>query len=286
MQRIIYLLLLSFLSANSLAQEHKWVEAEGRASMEQRTQQEARVEALREARVKAVTQAGVTVQSDAWLKQYENTKDKKTVVLQDYFASVSREVAHGEIVHEEILFEAIVTSGMPPQAFYEVKIKTQVAVIKGLPDPAFNLQVKINKEKYKENETMTIDLWATKNCYIYIFNFLANDSILVLFPNRYPWGNNQLKAGTVLHLPPAGYSFSVSLLPGFQEAQELIYVVATKERYDFAPTWWNKNEGFQSTATEAFAFVELPRWLVRIPPDQRTNAVVQYEIYRPTSKHD
>jgi hypothetical protein len=268
-----------------LSQDHQWIEAEGLALMAEMSQQQARTAALNEARAEAVRQVtGVKLQAENFRMQSEATEDKKTPVLRDFFASVNRDVAFGHVVREEVISEGAVTlttvPGKPPQIYYQVKIRAQVAVEQGEPDPTFSLQVKTNKEIFRENEIMTIDIKATQDCYVYVFNVMANDSLLVLFPNLY-MQDNRLKADSTLHLMPAGLSLQVSLLPGMQRATELIYVVATKQRYKFAPEWREEDEALRSTATKSFAFIELPRWLANIPPDKRTDRVVAYEVYRP-----
>lgn len=271
----------------SLAQRYSQLDTattEGLASMAEMNQPQARTAALNEARAEAVRiVAGVKIQSESIGIKSESMQEGKTTSLQDFFASVNRDVAYGHVVKEEVLEEGPVTfaniSGKPPQLYYKVKIRSQVAIEQGEPDPTFSLQVKTNKTIYRENETMTIDIKATQNCYVYVFNIMANDSLIVLFPNLYVQ-NNWLKADSTLHLMPEGLSLQVSLLPGMQRATELIYVVATKQRYKFAPEWSDEDEVLRSTATKSFAFIELPRWLANIPPDQRTDRVAAYEIHR------
>lgn len=257
---------------------------EGFASMAEMNQPQARTAALNEARAEAVRiVAGVKIQSESIGIKSESMKDEKSLSMQDFFASVNRDVAYGHVVQEEVLEEGPVTftniPGKPPQLYYKVKIRAQVAIEQGEADPSFSLDVKMNKNIFRNNETMTIDIKATRDCYVYVFNIMANDSLLVLFPNLY-MQNNKLKADSTLHLMPEGLSLQVSLLPGMQRATELIYVVATKQRCKFAPEWSSEDEAFRSTATKSFAFIELPRWLSNIPPDKRTDRVVAYEIIR------
>lgn len=260
------------------------VVTEGFASMAEMNQPQARTAALNEARAEAVRiVAGVKIQSESFGIKSESMQGEKSLSMQDFFASVNRDVAFGHVVQEEVLEEGPVTftniPGKPPQLYYKVKIHAQVAIEQGEPDPTFSLNVKTNKTIYQENETMTVDIKATRDCYIYVFNIMANDSLVVLFPNLY-MQNNKLKADSTLHLMPEGFSLQVSLLPGMQRATELIYVVATKQRCKFAPEWSSEDEAFRSTATRSFAFIELPRWLANIPPDKRTDRVAAYEIYR------
>ncbi|MDZ7292451.1 MAG: DUF4384 domain-containing protein [candidate division KSB1 bacterium] len=279
---------LLFIPALLFAQRHPRVDTtttEGLASMAEMNQQQARTAALNEARAEAVRiVAGVKIRSESIGVKSESMQEGKTTALQEFFASVNRDVAYGHVVREEVLEEGPVTfanvPGKPPQLQYRVKIRAQVAVEQSEPDPTFSLQVKTNKDIYRENELMTINIKATQDCYVYVFNVMANDSLVVLFPNLY-MQDNRLKADSSLHLMPVGLSLQVSLLPGMQRATELIYVVATKQRYKFAPEWRDEDEALRSTATKSFAFIELPRWLANIPPDKRTDRVVAYEVYRP-----
>ncbi|MDZ7360384.1 MAG: DUF4384 domain-containing protein [candidate division KSB1 bacterium] len=272
----------------SSAQHHPRIDTTttvGLALMENLTPQQARTAALNEARAEAVRiVAGVKIRSESIGVRSESMQEGKTTALQDFFASVNRDVAYGHVVRQEILSEGTVTlatiAGKPPQVYYKVRIRAHVAVEQGEPDPTFSLQVKTNKDIYRENELMTIDIKATQDCYVYVFNVMANDSLLVLFPNLY-MQDNRLKADSTLHLMPKGLSLQVSLLPGMQRATELIYVVATRQRYKFAPEWREEDEALRSTVTKSFAFIELPRWLANIPPDQRTDRVAAYEVYRP-----
>lgn len=262
---------------------------EGFASMAEMNQPQARTAALNEARAEAVRiVAGIKIQSENIGIKSESMQGEKSLSMQDFFASVNRDVAYGHVVQEEVLEEGPVTfasiPGKPPQLYYKVKIRAQVEIEQGEPDPTFSLEVKTNKTIYRENETMTIDIKPTRDCYIYVFNIMANDSLVVLFPNLY-MQNNKLKADSTLHLMPEGLSLQVSLLPGMQRATELIYVVATKQRCKFVPEWSDEDEVFRSAATKSFAFIELPRWLANIPPNKRTDRVVAYEII-PSSRRN
>lgn len=281
------LLIILMIPLGLLAQpglQSNTVVTEGFASMAAMTQPQARTAALNEARAEAVRiVAGIKIQSENIGIKSETMQDGKSLSMLDFFASVNRDVAYGHVVNEEVLEEGAVTytniPGKPPQLYYRVKIRAQVALEQGDPDPTFALQVKTNKTIYGENEIMTIDIKATKNCYVYVFNIMANDSLTILFPNLY-LQNNWLKMDSTLHLMPEGFNLQVSLLPGMQRATELIYAVATKQLYKFAPEWSDEAEVFRSTATKSFAFIELPRWLANIPPDQRTDRVAAYEIHR------
>jgi len=281
----IQFLFLAFTS-RLMSQDLRWVEAEALVSMANRTQEQARFTALTEARADAVRKVvGTKIHTENFRVQSETSDGRMAAVVQDFFTSVNRDVAYGQVVDEETIYEGVETYDVEPgrpQLYYRVRIKAQVAQEKGEPDPSFAVHVKTNKMIYLENEEMTIDLQATQDCYVYVFNVLANDSLIVLFPNRY-MQDNHLRADHPLHLMPVGFGLEVTLLPGFQRAQELIYVVATKGRFDFEPNWQRGEEAFHTAATPAFALIELPRWLANIPLDKRTDRVVSYEVYRPAN---
>lgn len=283
--QLLFVLIIQLVFPFSLKpQDYGWVSAEGLASMVEMNQQQARTAALNEARAEAVRiAAGVHIQAESFRIQSETSRDKKISMLEDFFASVNREMAFGHVVEERIISEEpLQYRGSPdtrPELYYQIKIQAKVVIEKVERDPGFQINVRTNREIYKENENMTIDLEASKDCYVYVFNLLANDSLIVLFPNSY-FQENWLKADSVLHLMPAGFTFQVTLLPGDQRAREFIYVVATKQRCDFAPLWRDEKSGFRTTATQTFAFIELPRWLSNIPADERTDKIISYEVYR------
>ncbi len=262
-----------------------WVVTEGRALIENITPEQARLAALNEARAEAVRRvAGVNIKSENLSVRSETMRDQKSMALQEFFATVNRDVAYGHVVKEEILEERTTAydlePGLRPQLYYCVKLRAQVELARGAPDPAFGVHVKTNKALYEEHEIMTIDLRATKTCHLYVFNLTANDSLIVLFPNLV-LQNNRLPADSTLRLMPEGLDLEVTLLPGMARASELIYVVATKQRFEFAPEWRDrKRAGFRTVASPAFAVIELPRWLANIPLEQRTDCTVSYEVYK------
>lgn len=266
------------------AQPTAWVTAEGSASMVDKTLQQARVEALNQARAEAVrVVAGARIKSEQFRLQTETSENEHLTGIQDFFSSINRDVACGHVISEKILHEGMkdypTSPGKPPAVYYEVKIEAGVAIEQGEPDPTFTLQVRTNKEIYLEFEEMSLDIRASHTCYLYVFNILANDSLLLLYPNRY-LPENRLPANQNLHLMPSGLSFQVSLLPGARSAQEFIYVVATKKLSPFSPGDQGDADIFRTAETHSFAIIELPRWLSQIPVDQRADEIVAYQIHQ------
>lgn len=266
------------------AQTTTCIVAEGSASMADKSLQQARLEALNQARAEAVRiGAGAKIKSEQLRIKIESTENDQITGIQDYFSSINRDVACGHVVSEKILHEGTKTyptsPGKPPAVYYEVQIEAEVLTEQGEPDPTFTLQVRTNKEIYLEFEEMSLDIRASYTCYLYVFNILANDSLLLLYPNRY-LPENRLPANKNLHLMPSGFSFQVSLLPGARSAQEFIYVVATKGMFPFLPGRQRDADVFRTAETHSFAFLELPRWLSQIPVDQRADEIIAYQIHQ------
>jgi len=264
------------------SQTSGWIAAEGSASLADKSVQQARLEALNQARAEAVRIiAGAKIKSDQFRIQTEASENEQVTGIQDFFSSINRDVACGHVVNEKILHEGTKSyptgPGKPPAVYYEVKIEAEVVIEQGEPDPAFTLQVRTNKEIYLEFEEMQLEIRASHDCFLHVFNILANDSLLLLFPNRY-LPDNRLPANQTLRLMPAGFSFQVSLLPDARSAQEFIYVVATKKLCPFAPGSQGDADIFRTAATHSFAIIELPKWLSQIPVNQRADEIVAYQI--------
>lgn len=218
LSRAILFNALLLLSTQLCGQDDGWSEAEGQASLESMTQIQARTAALNVARAEAVRLvAGVKLKVETFRHQSEVTLNQKSIALQDFFATLNREVAYGQIVNETVVLDTIsryvLEAGMSPQLYYRVKIRALVKLDKGEPDPAFEVRANTNRTSYDEHDRMTITVRPSKNCYLYVFNLLANDSLLVLFLNLY-MQDNYLRADSTLRLLPEELGYlEVTLLP-------------------------------------------------------------------------
>ena len=88
--------------------------------------------------------------------------------------------------------------------------------------------------------------------------------------------------GDTLWIPDAdeqamGIHYRVMPPAGRESATEMIKVVATREPHTFGQGL-EKVSIYNQVPTRQAALVELMRWLMRIPRDQRTEAQVVYEV--------
>lgn len=258
----------------------KYEVVEGRSNLSGITQEEARLRALNSARAEAIRiVAGTQLRSETFGLDVE-ISSLKTNDFFSVFQVFNRSFSSGRVVEEEILEEGIfqVTdeSDQPPIYIYRVKLRAGVVLEKGKIDPGFKLELLLNQDSFKDGDEMQIRLKSSKDCYYNIFNVLADETLAVLYPNS-RMKDNFLAVGTELTLPSPGTKLRVGLLPGMERTTEIIFVIATKEKVDFAGGELVKQPCKIISSYHA-GIHELSRWLANIPLDQRTEASVQYVI--------
>ena len=110
---------------------------------------------------------------------------------------------------------------------------------------------------------------STRDAYLTVLS-IADDSVTVLFPNRYE-PTLRAAAGTAMQVPSPswreqGLRLRASLPVGRDARRELIAVIATRSAVAYPPG--------------AATMLDLQRWLVRIPLDQRAIAFAAFEVRR------
>jgi len=256
-----------------------WVEAEGQARLVNITPEEARRRALQDARERAIMFAvGIEVQAHTLMREEES--DEWTG---DAFYSLSQQTSAGRIVEEKPAeWESFEIPGKPLAIIvYRARIQVKVAEEKGVPDPDFEVEVAVNKERFLEGEEMRLAITATRKCYLNVLNLTAVDTVVVLLPHQYRQ-ERLVVPGDTLWIPDAdekamGIRYRVVLPAGREKATEMIKVVATREPHRFGQGM-EKSSIFNQVPTRQAALMELMRWMVQIPRDKRAEAQVVYEV--------
>ena len=120
---------------------------------------------------------------------------------------------------------------------------------------------------------MMVEARATRDCWITLVNFTADGKALALVPSdvrrearvethqtfQFP-GESEQAAGIRLRVRP---------LPGHRRDREAVVIVATKTQCPLPP----RLDGESDYSVEQFG-----NWLVAIPLDDRTVAVLPYEV--------
>ncbi len=196
-------------------------------------------------------------------------------IIIDNFSSITKQTSQGIIIEKEILEDKILSK--ENQLIKVVTIKVKVDKQKGEKDPSFQITTNLNREYFKDGEEMELSVKSSKDCYLTILNICSNDSVYVLFPNKYR-NDNFIKSGELFQLPNSndkkiGVYFPVNLLPNKNEDFEMIKVIATKQKIDFSSVYY-----FSAYGTYQSALIDLHNWLLKIPRNDIEEVDLQYFI--------
>jgi hypothetical protein len=144
----------------------------------------------------------------------------------DRFSQVTSSLTRGLIIEKEVRGrQPFMVDGQP---HYAVTVKARAGRLEGEADPFFRLHAALNRSHFRDGDDMIITISSSRDCYLFVFNVLADETVSALLPNRYLPGNF-LAAGDTLRLPPANgpvTRFRVGLTPGTNEAAELVMILA------------------------------------------------------------
>ena len=289
MPRILYslesIIIFYLYTTILLAQEKANVFSSGMSYLNNNnTLEQVKRDALSNARSDAIRQAvGVIVNENIYRTKGEILSSSQNETF-DNFSKINRETSFARIVNEKILRET--TSFQDGKLVYRVDIEAEVIKEKGLPDSFFNAELKLNKDvfyvdKNGNGEKILLNIFASKDCYIYLFNITSNDSVKLLIPNEYFKDNFYSIAdnGENVNKQLDRLEFSVELPLEKNSTLEALCLIAMKEKHDF-------NEGSYAQTSKKFiktcnaAYIDIQNWLIGIPLNQRAEAFQSFEIRR------
>lgn len=185
----------------------------------------------------------------------------------------------GVITAEEILINTLEPSDNGYQK--TVRLKAYVEPVRGERDPGFFMDVKMENSLLKTGDELAFSVTPSKGCYIYVFNFMADQNILMMLPNEY-MPNNLIQGNTTLHIPDPEIrkyiKFRVAALPGEELSSESIYIVCSKEAVQLIDDLPKVGETLPVFSAESQDFVKLQRWLTKIPLNQRVEKNLMYHV--------
>lgn len=272
---IFFVILSSFTFIK--AQETQVVICEGSCIGENLTPYEARRRALMSARTEAIKNVvGLEITEEIFRSVAEKNNINKQEIFDSFFRLTNTK-STGRIVREHILnWHTEIINNIP---VYNVKIQATI-VIDDLPDdPSFKVKVNLEKDVlYDGKDELSLKISASQDCYIFLFNLMANDSIQVILPNNYI-SNTFYDTKTEIQsfekeIKKLGISFTVSLREGIKKDFEALYVVALKDKRDALSFPFQQFKPLSSIQ----AFADLQSWLINIPKHKRTESIKSYEI--------
>jgi hypothetical protein len=278
----IFFVITTIILCDIAAQSGEWVEAEGVCNGANITPTEGWKRATEDARAKAIKDVvGVHITEEVY-RNISETINEESSSIYDAFSKLSRSNSYGKIVEEEILDrQTLVENDIP---VYKVSIRAKVVEDKGNVDPGFTAEIIMQKNVFydrgrNKSDELKFDIWASKNCYIYLFNILSDDNVLLLIPNEFITNNYYSVDKDIQEFEKglSNLSFTVGLPPGKDYVIEALYVVALKNKLDFISD--NLTGGASGIIpTYQAAIADIQSWMIQVPRDQRTEAIKSFEI--------
>ncbi|MBU4443771.1 DUF4384 domain-containing protein, partial [bacterium] len=106
----------------------------------------------------------------------------------------------GYITEQKIELAKIV--GFEKNIFeYSVKLRAKIQPTTGERNPAISLELQVKNNFIKDGEKLVVLAKPSVDGYLYLFDFMANNSVLLMLPNRY-MKENFIKANKWLRFPP------------------------------------------------------------------------------------
>lgn len=272
---VCFAMTMTLFVHSAISLEAEWVTVEGFAALENVTKQEARQLAIDDARRAAIEKVvGVNLVSET------------LVINSEISGDVICTIPYGKVVAQEIIKESVEftrseKSMDAPYLTYKVKMKIQVAKQKGKADPFFRVGASINRRVFKEGDQIELRITPTRDAYISVFNILADETVLILVPNRFRPGNF-VAANSTFVFPDVndrskGISLEAFAGEGRKETKEMFHILALKEPMEFDTATFS--EGVFGIYKGSSGLVsDLVKQTVHIPLSQRAEAFLHYRI--------
>ncbi|MBZ4642555.1 MAG: hypothetical protein PWQ25_1650 [Deferribacteres bacterium] len=186
------------------------------------TAKQARLTALQRARADAIEKAsGIKVAANTIVTNGKLAVDLIKTFTSGYIVSEKKEwLPLGEYRSEE--------SAVPiPE--YRVRIEAEVMVPEKLVD--VGLEAKLNKITFIKGDKAFIKIKARKDAQFAIFNLMANDKVVMLYPNTYH-REKMLTKGEEFLFPEKGaiYDLEMSTFDGHSQDSEAFLIAATDDK--------------------------------------------------------
>jgi len=283
MKKTLGTLIILLLSSLLNAQQGKWVTVTGEAYLEgNKTPKEAKNEALRDARKKAIeTVVGIKIKDRLMILERSDDPVTKAVSLTESY-SAGRIVEQEKPVWQTETRE--IEPGKPLLIVYKVNLRVKVVKDVRKKD-SFKLNASLNKEQYYTGDEMRISVKPTEDCYITIFNFAADNTVYVLFPNPFQ-ANNYVKKNQKIDIPTdseikRGIKYELSLPDGMNSHIEVIKIIGVQEDNPIQATEKLENSiGMYKIFTSVSDYEEVTKWILSLPEGKFAEEDVQYNIIR------
>ena len=135
----------------------------------------------------------------------------------------------------------------------------------------------LNRENYQNGDEMIINISSSKDCYVYVFNILSDETVSALLPNQY-LEENYLAKGKSIRVPPEKgkiTKFRVDLPEGKSQATEMILVLGIKADKNTKSKDFDLNIGDYK-----MALTQLMEFIMGFPRDRVEQVNLPYVIQK------
>ncbi|MCH8326907.1 MAG: DUF4384 domain-containing protein [Candidatus Marinimicrobia bacterium] len=187
----------------------------------------------------------------------------------------------GHLVDEKILTDRM--EPMAGSAFrYRIAMEARVVPVKGSRDPSLRLEVELNDRLLEDGDELIIKARATRDGYLYVFNFLSDQSVTLLYPNG-QMQQSQITAGQWTELPSRaerarGIRYRVAANPDLPTTTETIFCLFSRQPIADLGSLITVGTDYVSFSAGDKSFTRFQRWLSEIPLGQRVERAVQLHI--------
>ena len=187
----------------------------------------------------------------------------------------------GYITEQKIEFAKI--AGFENNIFeYRVKLRAKIQPATGERNPAISLELQVKNNFIKDGEKLIVLAKPSVDGYLYLFDFMADNSVLLILPNRY-MKDNFIKANKWLRFPPENtFNCFVELIPGTEMTAETILGVfcvnpiADIDKFQQA----QPRSNLPGIILSEDSFVNFQKWLSNVPLSQRVEKAVKINIVK------
>lgn len=252
-----------------------WVTVEGSVAFgEETTYGDAKAKSREYARRAAVQQAvGTFVQSKSVVYNFQLAED------------LVQTSVRGLIVQEDVLQEgvqSIVSTGKSMALMYITKMRAKVRPIPMERKGTITMKVALNKAVFVDGEEMSIQVTTDQDAFLHIFNVGQDDSVTVLFPNKYVT-DNRVAANAGLVFPDdsqksAGIRLRVFVPQTSQRGLDRIKVIATAKQIDLGKGKFPEGAFRVYPGKDSSLITDLLKELAVLDESEWAEATVAYEV--------
>lgn len=193
------------------------VTGQGACIIDRITAEEARQLALRRARADAIEKA-------AGVKVDAATVVKNSALAVDFIKSYARGYIVNETVQWHPLAQYQETTDHAPVPEYRVTVTADVIVPEA--GATLGLSAALNRAVFQRADSLTVSVAARVPVNAAIFNIMADDRVVMLYPAAGDQKTTVGRSATVFPLSGSGLVWEVDTLPGHKRNAEAVFVVA------------------------------------------------------------